>query len=215
MQWVVLDNSTMHLVTLDSCKTCWSWRVQLIWGLYNKPDTKKVQGFVDADWGSCPDNRRSYIGSTLSLSSLPIPLEIRESKNHCFIANRSGVHGYEAATETIYLSRFLVELGFGILIDILVFNDNMSAKKLTENPTIHARNKQIGINSFEKLCKINVWKLNTCRLLKCLQMFWQRDCQLLGLEHVTWTQMFHKKEVLEILYFITMCLCQQVVLRFK
>lgn len=51
----------------------------------------------------------------------------------------------EAAKEIIHLTDFLVELGFQNLSNGVLFNDNIGAKKLAENPTYHARSKHIDI----------------------------------------------------------------------
>ncbi|KAG5873239.1 hypothetical protein JTB14_018299 [Gonioctena quinquepunctata] len=53
----------------------------------------------------------------------------------------------EAAKEAIYLHRFLTELGLNHLTAIVIFNDDMSAEELAENPVLHARSKHIDIKS--------------------------------------------------------------------
>ena len=51
----------------------------------------------------------------------------------------------EAAKETIYLRSFLQELGLCDLTDVVVFNDNLGAKKLADNPMYHSRSKHIDL----------------------------------------------------------------------
>ncbi|KAG5883458.1 hypothetical protein JTB14_030880 [Gonioctena quinquepunctata] len=53
----------------------------------------------------------------------------------------------EAANETIYLRRFLTKLGLNHFAEIVIYKDNMSAKKLTENPVFHERSRNIDIKS--------------------------------------------------------------------
>lgn len=50
----------------------------------------------------------------------------------------------EAAKETMYLRKFLLQLVFQKL-SFKIFNDNMGALKLAENPTFHARSKHIDL----------------------------------------------------------------------
>lgn len=51
----------------------------------------------------------------------------------------------EIAKEAIYLQNCMCELGFEKMADTHIFNDNMSALKLAENPIFHARSKHIDI----------------------------------------------------------------------
>ena len=51
----------------------------------------------------------------------------------------------EAAKETIYLRSFLQELGLCDLTDVVVFNDNLGAKKLADNLMYHSRSKHIDL----------------------------------------------------------------------
>ncbi|GJQ68572.1 hypothetical protein Trydic_g17128 [Trypoxylus dichotomus] len=51
----------------------------------------------------------------------------------------------EVAKEAIYLRRFLIELGVERLADVKVYNHNLSALRLAENPTYRARSMHIDI----------------------------------------------------------------------
>ena len=51
----------------------------------------------------------------------------------------------EASKEVVHLRNFLTELGSESLSDAKVFNDNMGAQRLAENPIFHARSKHIDI----------------------------------------------------------------------
>lgn len=51
----------------------------------------------------------------------------------------------EASKEGIYLRRFIEELGVGNQSSVLIYNDNMGALKLAENPIFHSRTKHIHI----------------------------------------------------------------------
>lgn len=51
----------------------------------------------------------------------------------------------DGAKESIYWTSILKELGFNKLVNIVIYNDNMGALKLAENPVFHARSKHIDI----------------------------------------------------------------------
>jgi len=51
----------------------------------------------------------------------------------------------EATKETIYLCSFLQELDLCNLTDVVVFNDNLGAKKLADNPMYHSSSKHIDL----------------------------------------------------------------------
>lgn len=65
--------------------------------------------------------------------------------------NRRLIHGAEymaltdATKELIFLKEFITELGFEKSSGGILFNDNLGAKKLAENPAYHARTKHIDI----------------------------------------------------------------------
>jgi len=51
----------------------------------------------------------------------------------------------EAVKESLYLRRLFEELGLCELMDVTIFNDNMGALKLAENPIFHNRSKHIDL----------------------------------------------------------------------
>lgn len=51
----------------------------------------------------------------------------------------------EAVKESIYLLRFLEEIGYEDFTTITLFNDNKGALKLAENPVLHNRSKHIDL----------------------------------------------------------------------
>lgn len=52
-----------------------------------------------------------------------------------------------ASKEVVYLRSFLIELGFGVLVDdpTELFGDNISAQQLVKNPVYHNRTKHLDI----------------------------------------------------------------------
>ncbi|KAK7791618.1 hypothetical protein R5R35_014689 [Gryllus longicercus] len=51
----------------------------------------------------------------------------------------------ECDKEAVYLQKFVRELGFKDLAEIVIYCDNKSALSLAENPTFHNRSKHIAI----------------------------------------------------------------------
>lgn len=51
----------------------------------------------------------------------------------------------EAVKENLYFRRLFEELGMNELIDTTIYNDNLEALKLAENPILHNRSKHIDL----------------------------------------------------------------------
>jgi hypothetical protein len=100
--------------------------------------------YVDADWANCEIDRRSYTGSTFILSGAAFSWESRKQRT---VALSSAEAEYmalsDASKEAVFLIGYLKELGFQSLANVVVFNDNQGAGKLTENSVYHARLKHI------------------------------------------------------------------------
>lgn len=105
-----------------------------------------LTGFVDADWGNCPVDRRSYTGFAFTLSGGIISWESRKQRTVALSSTETEYMGItEAVKEAIYLRRFLLESGFKELANTKLFCDNMGAHKLTANPVFHSRTKHIDV----------------------------------------------------------------------
>lgn len=101
-------------------------------------------GYVDADWGNCPDDRKSYTGYTFTLGGGPISWDARKQRTVALSSTEAEYMAMtEAVKEAIYLQEFLGELG--MKKSTKVFGDNNGALKLAKNPVFHARTKHIDI----------------------------------------------------------------------
>ncbi|KAK1432035.1 hypothetical protein QVD17_08921 [Tagetes erecta] len=114
--------------------------------LHASPSTS-LTAYSDADWGGCPDSRRStsgycvYMGNNLlSWSSKRQPTVSRSSAK----AEYRGVAN--AVAETSWLRNLLLELGVSIHRATLIYCDNISAVYLSENPVQHQRTKHVEID---------------------------------------------------------------------
>lgn len=83
----------------------------------------------------------------------------------------------EAGKEAIYLRSFSTELDMIDLADIVIYNDNLGAKKLAENPMFHSRSKHIAcdIISFATVYARDYFESNTF-----LRKTWWQICSQRG-----------------------------------
>ncbi|WJX17055.1 hypothetical protein P8452_07010 [Trifolium repens] len=114
-------------------------------GLHLYPSTvDKLTTYTDADWGGCPDTRRStsgycvYLGDNLiSWSAKRQPTLSRSSAE----AEYRGVAN--VVSESCWLRNLLLELQCPVTKATLVYCDNVSAVYLSGNPIQHQRTKHI------------------------------------------------------------------------
>jgi hypothetical protein len=114
-------------------------------GLHLSPSSvDKLTTYTDADWGGCPDTRRStsgycvYLGDNLvSWSAKRQPTLSRSSAE----AEYRGVAN--VVSESCWLRNLLLELQCPITKATLVYCDNVSAVYLSGNPIQHQRTKHI------------------------------------------------------------------------
>lgn len=111
-----------------------------------RKDNEKLTGFVDADWGGCVIDRRSYTGSTFILSGASVSWESKKQRTVALSSTEAEYMALtNAAKEAIHLIGFLRELGFSNIGRVDIFNDNQGAAHLAANPVYHARSKHIDI----------------------------------------------------------------------
>ena len=117
-------------------------------GLMFHKTGEDLVGFVDADWGSNADDRRSYTGFIFRIAGAAVTWEARKQRT---VALSSAEAEYialsDAAKETVYLRSFLSELGClnPNSKSTVVYCDNQGAQKLMRNPVHHARTKHVDI----------------------------------------------------------------------
>lgn len=107
----------------------------------------KISIYVDADWGSNVDNRKSISGYIIYLGSSPIIWRSKQQKGKPATSSCEAeyISLSNVLNEMVWLKTFLTELGFNVPTPIPIYCDNKSAKDLAYNPVHHDRTKHIDI----------------------------------------------------------------------
>ena len=115
-------------------------------GISYRASDNKMKGYVDADWGNNKDDRRSFTGFVFCFNGSPVSWESKKQRTVALSSTEAEFMAMtEAVKETLYFRRLFEELGMEKLLDISIYNDNMGALKLAENPVLHNRSKHIDL----------------------------------------------------------------------
>lgn len=114
--------------------------------LYSSPTTQ-LTAYSNADWGGCPDSRRSTSGYCVFLGT---NLLSWSSKRQHTISRSSAEAEYRvvanAVAETAWLRNLLRELHNSLSTSTIVFYVNVSAVYMSSNPVQHQQTKHIEID---------------------------------------------------------------------
>jgi hypothetical protein len=113
---------------------------------YERGDGVRLIGYTDSDWAGCVSDRKSTSGCCFGLGSTVVSWFSRKQKS---VALSSAEAEYMAASqascEAIWLRKLLVGI-FGVQMrPTVIYCDNQSCIKLSENPVFHDRSKHIEI----------------------------------------------------------------------
>ncbi|XP_019435861.1 PREDICTED: uncharacterized protein LOC109342305 [Lupinus angustifolius] len=135
--------STTHMLALKRILRYVQGTIHFGLHLSPSPITKLVS-YTDADWGGCPDTRRSTSGYCVFLGNNLISWS---SKRQCTLSRSSAEAEYRGVanvvSESCWIRNLLLELHFPIPNATLVYCDNVSAIYLSGNPVQHQRTKHI------------------------------------------------------------------------
>ncbi|KAG7544681.1 Retrotransposon Copia-like N-terminal [Arabidopsis suecica] len=150
-------------------------------GLFYAADSEPcLNAFVDADWGTCPDSRRSVTGLCVYLGKSLINWKSKKQHIVSRSSTESEYRGMALATcELLWLTQLLKDLKIPIKTAAKMFCDNKSAIHIANNPVFHERTKHIEIdchttrdqikNGFLKLFHISTDNQHADILTKALQ----------------------------------------------
>eukprot|EP00253_Pinus_taeda_P005743 PITA_05743 len=106
----------------------------------------KLQGFTDADWAGSTSNWKNTSGGIFNLGSAAVSwysekqrsITLRSTEAEYMVAN-------QAACEAIWMWKILVSLFDQRMDPTVIYCDNQSCIKLSENLVFHDRSKHIDI----------------------------------------------------------------------
>ena len=108
-----------------------------------------LSAYSDADFANCKDTRRSVSGYITFVFGSPISWM---SKKQSLVTLSTTEAEYVALSkcvqELLYLRNILEELGFQNKEPIVVYEDNQSCIKISNNPELHGRTKHISTKYF-------------------------------------------------------------------
>eukprot|EP00253_Pinus_taeda_P004990 PITA_04990 len=113
---------------------------------YRRTEGVKLQGFTDAVWAGSLSNRKSTSGGIFNFGSVTVSWYNRKQRS---VALSSAEEKYiatsQAACEAIWMRKILVGLFDQRMDSIVIYFDNQSCIKLSENPIFHDMSKHIDI----------------------------------------------------------------------
>eukprot|EP00253_Pinus_taeda_P013990 PITA_13990 len=113
---------------------------------YRWTEGVKLQGFTDADWAGSPSDRKSTSRGIFNLGSVAVSWYSRKQRPVALsFAEAEYMAASQAACEAIWMRKILVGLFNQRMDPTVIYCDNQSCIKLSENLVFHGRSKHIDI----------------------------------------------------------------------
>ena len=113
---------------------------------YIRGDGVRLVGYSDSDWVGCASDRKSTSGCCFGLGSAIVSWFNRKQKSMALSSTEAEyMAASQANCEAIWLRKLLVGLFGRELRPTVIYCDNQSCIKLSENPMFHDRSKNIEI----------------------------------------------------------------------
>ena len=111
---------------------------------YTSGEGVKLEGFTDSDWAGSAVDRKSTSGCCFSLGSAMVSwFSKKQSSVALSTAEAEYIAACAASKEAVWLRKLLADLS-GHQVDVtVIFCDNQSCIKLSENSVFHDRSKHI------------------------------------------------------------------------
>jgi hypothetical protein len=110
------------------------------------PGGTVLHGFVDADWASDVNDRKSTSGFVFMLGGGAISWSSKKQQSVALSSTEAEyIAGAHAAKEAVWLRRLLTDLNFPFSAPTLLRIDNQSAIAIARNPEFHDRTKHIEV----------------------------------------------------------------------
>ncbi|XP_031285004.1 uncharacterized protein LOC116143707 [Pistacia vera] len=117
--------------------------------LFSSNSSLQLKAFSDADWGSCPDSRRSVTGFCIFIRDFLVSWK---AKKQTTISRSSVEAEYRAlsstASELIWLQQLLQDFQVTADSPTLLYCDNQAAIHIASNPTFYECAKHIEIDCY-------------------------------------------------------------------
>jgi hypothetical protein len=109
----------------------------------------QLHGFIDSDWAGSADDRRSATWICFSLSFSTMSWASRKQKSVALnTAEAEYIAACDACTEAVWLRKLVSGLSDQVLNSTVIYCDDQSYVKLSENPVFHDRSKHIEIKHY-------------------------------------------------------------------
>lgn len=108
-----------------------------------------INAFVDADWASSVDDRKSTSGICIFFGANPIIWSAKKQSLVARSSTKAKYHNVASATfEILWLQSLLLLLHFSLPKTHLIWCDDLSSISLTSNPILHPKMKHIELDFY-------------------------------------------------------------------